>query len=174
MDMENRNNQIIVGIVVLIIVVLLGWWLFAKRSAEVGNDFGNATSTESTITEIPSTDGEIGSTQGNTSPTKNPSTSSSNEELSVVNQGAGGMVSVASVTLSKAGWVAVRDSKGLWVLGAAWLPAGAHTNVNVALLRNTVTGEDYQAVVYLDNGDKLFDLHVDDFVSGSEAPFKVQ
>jgi hypothetical protein len=182
MDMSNRNNQIIVGIIVLIILVLLGWWLFAKKSAQVGGEYGNATSTETTsgITETPTTSGEetgnttVGTqTSGNTE-TQSPSTSTSGDSVTVNNQSAGSKVTVASVSFAKAGWVAIRDEKGLRVLGAAWFPAGSHSDVTVSLLKNTVTGQKYQAVLFADNGNKTFELHTDTLLSGAETSFTAQ
>lgn len=77
-------------------------------------------------------------------------------------------MSVSSATLSQTGWVAVRDSGGR-VLGAARLDAGVHEAVQIPLLRNTVSGEHYQVLLYTDDGDKAFDLHIDALVMNSDG-----
>ena len=76
--------------------------------------------------------------------------------ISVDNQRAGESVQVAGVTFTAPGWVAVREvSNGVFgnVLGAAWFPAGTHTNVMVELLRSTEGGEEYAVVLYTDTAD---------------------
>jgi hypothetical protein len=91
----------------------------------------------------------------------------SGETITVNDQAAGMNVVVTNVTLIKPSWVAIRDTRG-WILGAAWFAAGAE-NVSVPLLRGTVAGQTYQAVIYVDNSDKTFDLHTDSIVLASES-----
>ncbi|PJE64904.1 MAG: hypothetical protein COU90_00080 [Candidatus Ryanbacteria bacterium CG10_big_fil_rev_8_21_14_0_10_43_42] len=76
--------------------------------------------------------------------------------ISVDNQRAGNSVRITRVGLAVSGWVAVREvSQGVFgnVLGAAWFPAGMHTDVDVELLRGTEGGEEYAAVLYVDTAD---------------------
>ncbi|MDB5238272.1 MAG: hypothetical protein JWM46_542 [Candidatus Kaiserbacteria bacterium] len=162
MDTNQRNTQIAIGVAVIVVVGLLAWWLFSKPAASTGTmatSTGTSITTDTTGTAASETDL---SGSGNT-------VSSSGEALSVGDQPAGDSVRVASVTLAKAGWVAVRDSMRIY--GAAWLTAGTHENVSVPLLRNTVSGSNYTAVLYADNGDKKFDMHADALVTGVSDTF---
>ena len=88
----------------------------------------------------------------------NPTASAGNDSINVADQSAGTSASIATVTLSKDGWVAVNDEKG-WTLGAAWFPAGTHTDVSVHLLRATKAGEKYGVMLYFDTkGDHTFSV----------------
>ena len=71
---------------------------------------------------------------------------------------------ISDARLMHPSWIAIKDTKG-WVLGAGWFNASVEA-VKVPLLRNTVAGETYQAVIYVDNGDKRFDLHADTLLVG--------
>ena len=107
----------------------------------------------------------------NDSTTASPDTRSvtmSGQAVTVVDQPAGSIVKVASVTLPDIGWVAVRDNNGR-VLGARRFEAGTNENVEVILLRNTVAGEKYQVLLYVDDGDKAYDLHKDSLVMNADA-----
>jgi len=66
------------------------------------------------------------------------------------------------------GWIAVRDSNGR-TLGAGRFEAGTHSNVEVPLLRTTLTGQSYQVLIYVDDGDRVFDLHSDILVTRSDG-----
>jgi hypothetical protein len=80
---------------------------------------------------------------------------------------AGAEVKVQSVTLPVSGWVAIHDYRAGAansignVLGAAWFPAGIHENISVELLRATVAGQKYFAVLHADDGDKIFEIKAD-------------
>jgi hypothetical protein len=87
--------------------------------------------------------------------------------VEVADQPAGSIVAIHSVTLVKMGWVAVRDNEGR-ILGAARFDEGTHTGI-VELLRNTVAGNSYQVLLYVDDGDRAFDLHKDILVSESDG-----
>jgi regulator of extracellular matrix RemA (YlzA/DUF370 family) len=100
--------------------------------------------------------------------------------VSVMNQEAGDVVLVESVTVPPPGvWVAVRevaDGKLGNVLGAMRVK-GPRTEVSVHLLRDTVSDSSYAIQLYRDNGDNRFDLTTDsayvDFDTGEPvvAPF---
>ena len=155
MDIDKNTWWIIGGIGGAVLLLLVLWLLTSSqpsKSVETNTDtnsqfpaYNNADATESASAE---------------------QTVASGETISVNDQTAGMSVVVGAVTLTKPSWVAIRDTKG-WVLGAAWLSASA-TAVSVPLLRATKTGETYQAVIYVDNGDKMFDLHADSLVTASE------
>jgi hypothetical protein len=103
-------------------------------------------------------------------------------DVAVSNQPAGVSVLVDSVTVPPPGvWVAIQDvnedgSLGN-VLGAA-LVGHPESNVTVALLRNTIPGQQYAVVLYRDDGDGQFNLANDslyvDFDTGQpvEMTFK--
>src|SRR5262249_16627222 len=90
----------------------------------------------------------------------NPTSNASGETVTVNDQTAGASVTVADLTLMKPSWVVIRDTKG-WALGAEWF-YGSGKDLSISLLRNTVAGQTYQAVIYIDNGNKKFDLHCGD------------
>lgn len=167
MGQGQRNTQIAIGVAVVVVVGLLAWWLFSKPSADIGS---MATSTDTVINDT-ATSGTAASDTTDLSGTNTAdvTTASTNEAVSVLDQPAGDSVRVASVTLAKAGWVAVRDS--LRIYGAAWLSAGTHADVSVPLLRNTESGSTYSVVLYADDGDKAFNFHVDALISGVSSTF---
>jgi hypothetical protein len=90
------------------------------------------------------------------------------ESVNVSDQAAGSAVRVAMVTLSQRGWLAARDSSGK-ILGAARFEPGSNTGVSIPLLRPTVSGEKYQVLVYIDDGDNSFDLHKDTLVMNADG-----
>ena len=87
------------------------------------------------------------------------------ETVSVMDQTAGMSIAVKDVTLAKPTWIAIKDTKG-WVLGARRFDASVD-NVTVPLLRTTVAGDTYQAVMYVDDGDNAFNMHKDNLVTDS-------
>ena len=97
-----------------------------------------------------------------------PSTTSDGESVSVSNQLAGETVSLSSVTFSETGWVAVRDDRG-WTLGAKRFEAGTHGDAVITLLRGTEAGQRYQVLLYVDDGDRLFDVKKEILVTRSDG-----
>lgn len=84
--------------------------------------------------------------------------------LIVSEQYAGGSVFIALATLSRGAWVAIHedsDGKPANILGARYFPAGK-TAGTVDLLRATVPGRTYHAVVHQDDGDREFDFRTDE------------
>jgi len=176
MDIDaNTRNWIITGAIV-IIIVLLGWWLVARNrsTSPVMND-GSATTTQETDSSS-ATDSGTGATSnpetgtsvgGNSNSAPLPLATAAGETISVSDQPAGSYVMIASVKVTKPSWVAIKDTKG-WVLGAARVDVSAEA-VQVPLLRNTTAGQNYQALIYVDDGDKQFDFHKDLLVTNSEG-----
>lgn len=167
MDLNDTTNRVI-AVIVLLLVFIGGWWLIARNA--VGS---KAVSTNVPASSSEETDGEVMvKPEAPKAPSKPsapaPVVTATNEELSVLDQPAGSSVQVRSATLAQNGWVAVRDSAGR-VLGAARVDAGTHSNVAVDLLRATTAGEQYQVLVYVDNGDKEFDLRADTLVMKSDG-----
>ena len=163
MDTTNTVRNWTVSLVAVAIIII--GFVFAIRharpaSAVVGANAALATTTAATttVTEVVAADG---------AKVSDITVASEGEMLTVSDQKAGSTVKVDSMTLTRASWVAIRDSKD-WVLGAAWFPAGATTGT-VSLLRNTVAGAHYTAVIYVDNGDKKFQVHGDSLVTGADG-----
>lgn len=160
---KTTTNWIIAGLVALAVIIGGGWLIARERSN--ASTSGMASSTVETSTET------TGSTKGsnqNTSVSTDKVASASGETVTVLDQPAGDRVIVADVTLSKPSWVVIRDTNK-WALGAAWFPASAKS-VDVPLLRKTVPGHTYEAVIYVDDGDKQFAVHGGDMmVTGSEG-----
>lgn len=91
--------------------------------------------------------------------------------VSLTNQSAGLGVLLQSVELTSPGWVVIHEDRtGVPgnALGAARFEAGVHTAASVTLLRGTEKGATYYAVIYGDNGDRIFNLK-DDFPVRDES-----
>lgn len=104
----------------------------------------------------------------NTATTSNPTkmvadAGNQNDTLTVSNQAAGLYVVVAQAHITEGDWVVVQEDRmgqpGS-TLGAARFVGGATTGT-VELLRGTISGQTYHAVVYKDNGDRIFSLEGD-------------
>ncbi len=86
--------------------------------------------------------------------------------LTVNNQPAGKMAVIAHMNLAATAWLAIHDDtngKPGNILGAARYFATAK-NATFPLLRATIAGKHYFAVVHKDDGDRVFDFH------GGDAP----
>jgi len=91
-------------------------------------------------------------------------TVSGSGSIAVDDQGAGSSVVVARIEMNQIGWVAIReDVNGQLgnILGAVLVTEGVHENIQVPLLRDTQKEKTYRAVLFGDNGDKLFNHTVD-------------
>ncbi len=88
-------------------------------------------------------------------------------KISVTDQSAGLTVIVERVDMrdfDSGGWVVVHEIKNDRIanaLGASRRDAGEYENVEVKLLRGTVSGGEYAVILYNDNGDRKFDLNKD-------------
>jgi hypothetical protein len=164
---KTTTNWIIAGLVALVVIIGGGWLVARERSGNVTGT--TATSTDTTLDDAASSSDTSTNTAGtNTSAvpeSKNPVTSASGETITVIDQPAGANVIVADVKLTKPSWVVIRDTKG-WALGAAWFNE-SRVSATVSLLRNTIAGQTYEAVIYVDDGDKKFTLHGGDMLVAS-------
>ena len=151
MDTKSNNTGAIIGAAVIVVVLLAAWLLFARPAGNGSIETNTATSSSATST------GNI-----------NPSMVGTGEAVTVRDQAAGASVAVASVTLNQMGWVAVRDEDGR-VLGAARFDAGTMSDVSVPLLRATTANSSYQVLLYVDDGDREFDLHKDILIMGANS-----
>ena len=93
-------------------------------------------------------------------------TASQGETVTASNQPAGASVSIASMTLTRKSWLTVVAANGT-ILGAGLFPATA-TEGAIPLERDTVAGQTYKIVIYVDNGDKVFNFHKDLLVMNSD------
>ena len=98
-------------------------------------------------------------------------------KIIVNDQPAGMRVMIESVSMDQVGWVVVReDRNGEFgnILGAQRFDIGS-SNGEVELLRNTVEGGTYYAVIYGDDGDMKFDYEKDTpILSDNEEPIFVE
>jgi|SRR3989344_77819 len=157
-DLNDTSNRIVAAII-LAFIFIGGWWLIA-RNTSVGT---SETETEGEIedTGTPTSSSMVNPTSV-LGPLSNevPTIAGSRESIDVVDQGAGMSVKVKAAAFVQMGWIAVRDVDGR-TLGAGRFEPGVHVDVEVPLLRATVPGERYQVLIYVDDGDKQFDLHQD-------------
>jgi hypothetical protein len=97
---------------------------------------------------------------GKTEPVMAVASSTPSTNVIVSDQNAGLLVLLDKVSLEGSGWVAIHeDNNGVLgnILGAQLFDAGIATNGTVSLLRTTEPGKTYYAVVYTDDGDRMFD-----------------
>lgn len=140
-----------------------GWRILITLVVGVVIGFGGATLwfDRSDTTDV-DTD-VVGDTNGITVPTivdeEEPQSVADNDEVLIKDQNAGESVFISRVSLSRAGWVAVREAVdgGLGnVLGARILDAGSYQGEQIDLLRATAPNQTYFSVMYHDNGDREF------------------
>ena len=153
MDMNDRTNRILAGIAVILLVI--GAWYLGRMQTKSSTETGT-----SAMNSDSKSNDDVSATT--------PSITASNESVVVADQPAGSRVNVMSVTLPQGGWVAVRDNNGR-VLGAGRYDAGTSEDVVVELLRDTVSGLQYQVLLYIDDGDGQYDLHKDSLVMNADA-----
>lgn len=159
-DLNDASNRVIAA-VALALVFIGGWWLIA-RNAAVGLPSNE---------KVSDSKAQIADAIGKSRPfasvpifgrlsEETPTIAGDGEFVDVEDQDAGMSVRVKSAALAQAGWIAVRDAEGR-TLGAGRFDAGEHANVEVPLLRATESGERYQALIYVDDGDREFSLQND-------------
>lgn len=156
---QQTKSWLITGGIALAIILLAWWGIAQQRPSEVAGttDVGGEDLIENLGegAEIPAV------------PTIKNAEIAGGETVTANDQSAGASVVLEQVTLKRPSWVAIKDTKD-WVLGAAWFYGGGE-NLTVPLLRATVPGEVYQAVIFIDNGDKKFDRHVDTLLVSAEG-----
>lgn len=152
---------IVAGVIVGVLVAW-GWSAFQNRETPVAT----TSEEETTMSE------ETGTTA--TTETTGSSAVTSNASFAVSNpQAAGTSVAISSINVSSPTWIVVyenRDNKPGNILGAGLFFAD-QTSGKVELLRGTVAGQTYYVGTRTDNGDRRFELDVDDPVrAGSTQP----
>ena len=140
---------------VIIIIIILGvaYWFW---------DIGQSNAPTSLPPEF---EEPISSPQVNNS-SSSPSVSAAGFSALIDDQFPSDSILLNNISLTVDSWVAVREETNAQpgnILGALWLPAGAHLNQSVELLRPAAAGTHY-IVFFADNGDKIFDHKVDPFI----------
>lgn len=167
---SNTRAWIIAGV---IIVLLIGgsWWMIARRSGSDATD-AVATSTGSVMTTASSSaaaPSNIGESFALASITPSPSTTmSDSDSIAVSDQPAGEAVAITSLSFSSGhGWVAIWDGTGKRFLGAARF-SSSDASGTVPLLKPTVSGNVYEAILYADTADGSFDIHTNALIVGAD------
>jgi hypothetical protein len=150
----SKNNQMVIGFVI-VAILLGGLWFLTRGATPPANDMTGTDAMEDSGT-VPIDLDTVAST------------TSDDESVLVPDQPAGDVVAVSNVTFTQSGWIAVRDDRG-WTLGAGRFDEGMHSDVMVKLLRTTTPGERYQVLLYIDDGDKEFDLDKEILVTRSDG-----
>ena len=164
----NSNNNIVrnwlSGIAAaLVAIVLITYALHRSDTTPV------VAGVEATSTTSASSTAALSQADQNMFPTAEgtQTTGSMGETVTISNQPAGRSVTISDMTIARKSWVAVKDTSGS-ILGAALFAAGS-TSGRVPLLRATRAGERYEALIYIDNGDKAFNLRKDLLVSAADG-----
>jgi len=141
-------------LITLVVGVVIG---FGGATLWIDRDGGEEGDTDS-----------LSNSNGITVPTvideEEPQSISDNDEILIKDQNAGEFVFISRVSLSKVGWVAVRegvDGELGNVLGARILDAGSYQGEQIGLLRATLPNHTYYSVLYHDNGDRKFSFSDD-------------
>jgi hypothetical protein len=166
-DLNNTSNRVMVGII-LALVFLGGWWLIARHAAlRIAAFEAKQAETQESGLVADAGQADIGSVLGPLSD-DTPKITASTESIDVLDQDPGLSVIVKGVALVQVSWIAVRDSSGR-TLGAGRFEPGVHMGIEVPLLRATEAGQSYQALIYVDDGDREFDLHKDILVTYADG-----
>lgn len=178
---EKKSGGWLMFVIGLIIGVLVMWIFGGTKGSEDATKTSelSTTTAEDLVGEV----GEEVSTnlgQVEVAPTEN--TTVGTDSLTVQNQSSGATVFIETLNVTASTWVAVHDVKSDGtlgnILGARRFEPGMRSGV-VELLRNTVSGTNYSAVMYRDNGDREFNKNTDTKitnVAGSliEARFRTE
>ena len=158
----DSHKQLAVAFVVGLLVGAGAVWIWSVNTKNVeAPEKEDTTSSEETATATSQKEDETStkSTAESSIPV-----SASSVDLVVNSQLSGNHVNVVSVTFpAMGGWVVIHEIKEGELgnaLGAQFFGEGSWSGT-VSLLRNTVVGNTYAAVLYGDNGDKQFTLESD-------------
>ncbi|MEK7505362.1 MAG: hypothetical protein AAB597_00490 [Patescibacteria group bacterium] len=170
----SANQKVAIGVVVGLVLGLGVGWFGYQYMGSSKNSIKSANSIE---TDYGSEDGDnslasavavsgVGSMTDSEQPISPPAPiagSAISSAVVVNDQQAGMVVEATMVTFTTPGWLVVHeDNAGALgnALGAARFDKGVFLG-EVPLLRATVVGKTYHAVLYVDDGDKQFDLKKD-------------
>lgn len=162
--------QVAAAFVVGILVGVIGYTLINK--------------TPSTTALNTSDTGSASSTVSFSNAATNSVASATDNSIIVHNQPTGTSVTIAQIDLKNNGWVAIQENangKPGVILGAAYFVSGQTLNGIVSLLRPTIAGTSYLAVLHTDDGTKphVFNYHTDTVLNDTAgnpitAPFTAQ
>lgn len=161
-ETQNTTQWVVYGAVGLIIIGAV--FFFMQRSS--------VPEAEIPLVDLAGAEIEQEEVDEPTRPSQAVTTTASGESVSVENQAAGSSVVITSMHLTRESWVAVRDAAG-WVLGAARFAPGT-TSGTVRLLRETEAGQNYAVIIYIDNGNRIFDIYEDAVVEGINENFMAE
>lgn len=165
---SQRTRNIVLFVLGCVVGFGIAWLIFHNRapSAETPTTYTIATSSEDVT--MPASDSTTATAQYATSTVSDANT------LLVKDQRAGSVVFLSRIELAQAGWVVIREydaGEPGSIYGAARFDAGAQQG-SVELLAPTQAGYTYQAGVYYDDGDRMFDFMKDTLVLNSTGmPF---
>lgn len=184
MNTLTSNQRVLIAVLVGFIIGAAAIWIWtvsrsvpkgnAVEDSEVTGAVGETSTARGDQTLLGSPEKKtIGKTE--TKPSTGVVSLDNSELIRVLAQTAGTQVT-AHVIFDAPGWVAVheeRDGELGNVLGASWLPEGEH-DVTVELLRGTLAGQIYHAVLYNDDGDRIFEYKSGDvyLLDGSKQPIQ--
>ena len=154
--MHSTKKLVGIAVIAFFAGALVMWFAGGKnaRVIVVGEDANNgAPTTDMTDTIAASISGNVSGT------------------LQVRNQPPGDSVLIDAVILAQNGWVVIhedRDGQPGNILGARRLGGGSHTGEQVALLRGTIGGLTYYAILHNEDGDGVFN-HTKDLPLKNES-----
>ncbi|MEK7606084.1 MAG: hypothetical protein AAB458_00585 [Patescibacteria group bacterium] len=162
-----RFTSIITFLLIFFGIVLVVWLLISRDTKS---------SDDTTVTASTTPEEERGTALDPRQPFREARTDIENDSLvkvgsdsvAVKNQKAGDVVYVDSVTLTKSGWVAIREESSGSILGAARFDGGVWQGT-IILLRAMTVGSSYSAIVFHDDGDKEFDFKKDTVVMRNDV-----
>lgn len=146
-----KGTLVLIAVISFAIGLGLSWYIFGR--GDLGQNGAPAISDVTTSSYVKISDNEkvqaVATIGGNS--------------ISVKNQISGNQVVLESVSFESDGWVAIheeRDGELGNTLGAGWFPAGTNSGT-IDLLRGTVAGGTYYAVLHGDDGDKQYNYKID-------------
>lgn len=177
-EVEKQESQkTVVAFITGLLIGGLLVWVFSsspedKMKQEVKDD--TTKSEETAKTEVKTEETKAGDKTATA-----PQVVTGEGSIGVVDQKAGGSVVLGALKYpATSGWVVVRDYKDNVpgnVLGAArYDTVVGLIPTSVELIRNTISGNSYQAVYYTNSGVLDFKLGEDVVVNGPSATFKAQ
>lgn len=172
MDEKEKNQKTVVAFIAGLLIGGLLVWVFGAAPERTSDDRDSA-GTDVTRTDAGNTDAEVGTPAQGRGDSSSESTSeaprivvSGNGAISVSDQPAGVVVELGEVEYPTTdGWIVIHDDIA-GELGNALGASRYSTEVSllpatVELLRSTESGNTYHAVLYSENGDRVFDLDDD-------------
>ena len=161
---KNNNLHIIEGLIAIVLLAGIVWFLTKgnEASAPTQNDYmTNQNYQQPTDSTVPAT-----STPATNQPT--------GKDIVVVSDQAVGSksVTVDNAILSKAGFIVITYAKdGKQVLGSSkLLTAGTKQDLEITLTKALDKANSYIAQIYVDDGDKVFNINKDKSLAAITSP----